>query len=136
MLSLRFLLIRTEAVEGDDDEADERQDERYVDGRMIGDGVLVDNHSLQRWHQSSANNRHHQEGSTQMRVLRIDILQSDTVNGGEHQRHEETDANERIQSQLTYDENKMVSSLRELTYFIRNVEIKRLQRKRLIATIL
>ena len=105
ILCLCFLLIRTETIEDDDDEADERQDERYVDCRMAGDGLLVDNQALQWWHQRAADNCHHQEGSTQMCILRINILQADTIEGGEQQRHEETDADERVESQLTHNEN-------------------------------
>ena len=65
---------------------------------MSGNGVLVDNHTLQRRHQGTANDGHYQKGCAQVGVLGVNFLKGDAIDGGEHQRHEETDAYEAVKS--------------------------------------
>lgn len=93
------------AVAGDDQEADQRQDERGVDGGQETDRAEVDDHALERGHQRTAYDGHDQESRAERRVLVVDILQGDAVDGREHQGHEETDGDEAVQSRHAHDED-------------------------------
>ena len=60
--------------------------------------MLVDDESLQRWHQGSAYYSHDKEGGTERRILTIYVFKGYAINGGEHERHEEADAHEAVET--------------------------------------
>ena len=66
---------------------------------------LVDDHSLKWWHDGSSHDGHDQECGAERRVAAVHILQCDAVDGGEHERHEETDAHEAIEARHAHDED-------------------------------
>ena len=92
-------------VNHDDEEADEGQHVGDIHGGMAEDGLLVDDHALKWRHERSADNRHDEEGGTERSVLTINVFEGDAVNCREHQRHEETDADEAIQTEHSDDGN-------------------------------
>ena len=102
---LLLCLVAAIAIKDDEKEAEQGQDEAAVDSRMTHDGATVDNHTLQRRHQCSTHDSHHEEGCTKVGVLGGDVLQRDTVDGGEHQAHEEADAHEAVEAGHADDED-------------------------------
>ena len=70
---------------------------------MTEDHLLVDEQSLQRRHERTAHDGHHQEGSAEVRILRVDILERDAIDAGEHDTHKQTDHHQRIQAPHTLD---------------------------------
>jgi hypothetical protein len=87
-----------ELLADDDKKAQQRQNERRIDGRKAKDALLVDNQALQRRHERTAHDGHHQEGRTQRGILVVNILKRDTIDSGEHERHEETNAHQAIEA--------------------------------------
>ena len=97
------LLIGTIAVDGDADEADEGEDEGEVDGRPAEDDLLVNEMSLEGGHQGSTHDGHDEEGGSEGGVLSLYVLEGNTVDAGEHDRHEEADTHQRVQAQHSFD---------------------------------
>ena len=96
----------TVAVERHDEEADKRQYERNVHRRQSEQRTLVDNAALQGRHERAAHNCHDEECGSERSVLRIDVFEGDAVNGGEHERHENADSHEAVESAHADDENR------------------------------
>ena len=90
--------VGTIAVGDDEEEADEGQDKRDVDGWMAQNGLLVDNHALQWWHERTAHNRHHEEGGTKGGVLVTYVLKGYSVYRWEHKAHEEAYTYEAVET--------------------------------------
>ena len=67
--------------------------------------AAVDNCALKRGHQGSTHNSHHQEGGSQGGIAQRDFFQCRSVDGGEHEAHEETDAHQTEESGLAYYED-------------------------------
>ena len=59
------LFISAISVESDEDEADERQDEREIDGGPAEDYLLIYEMSLKRGHQCATHNGHNEESGTE-----------------------------------------------------------------------
>ena len=78
----------TVAVKGYEDETNKGQNEGNINCRPAKDDLLVDEMALQRGHQRTAYDGHHQEGGTERGVFGIDILQRYTIDGREHDGHE------------------------------------------------
>lgn len=95
--------IHSPAVKTDDDETDQRQAVRQIHRRMPGHRAQVDDHSLERGHDGAAHDGHHKEGRTQGGVLRGHVFQGYSVNGGEHEAHEEADAHKAEEPGLAHD---------------------------------
>ena len=70
---------------------------------MPGHRTQVDDHSLERGHDGAAHDGHHQEGGAEGGVLRGHVFQGDSVDGGEHEAHEEADAHKAEESRLAHD---------------------------------
>ena len=74
----------TPAVEGDDQEAEEREEEGEVDCRHGADKAYVDNAGLERWHDGAAEDGHDEAGGTDLRICTADALKGDAVDSREH----------------------------------------------------
>ena len=72
---------------------------------MAQDGALVNDGALERGHEGSTHNGHHQEGGSQGGIGEGDLFQCRAVDGGEHKAHEETDAHKTVKSGLAHDED-------------------------------
>ena len=100
MLVTEFSLaahVRALSVYGYHHEADERQDERNVDGWHAEEFALVDNRGLERGQNATSEDGHDESGSTKLGV----VAQSGeryTIDGGEHERHAGTHADEAVES--------------------------------------
>ena len=70
---------------------------------MTHNHLLVNHPSLQRRHQRTTHDRHHQEGGAEVGILRVHILQRNTIDAGEHDTHKKTDGHQRIQAPHTLD---------------------------------
>ena len=97
--------VRPDTIQANNHETKQRENERYVHGWMSQDNMLVDNHSLQWRHQRSTYDGHHEEGRAKRGIHTIYAFQGNTINGREHQRHEETNAYQAIQARHSHDEN-------------------------------
>ena len=71
----------------------------------MANGAEVDDVALQGGHHSAAHNGHDEEGGTEGGVLCLDILEGYAVDGGEHETHEATDADEAVESAHALDED-------------------------------
>ena len=91
------------AVDGDEDEADEGENEGDVDGGPAEDDLLIDEVTLQGGHQCSADNGHDEEGGTEGGVLRAYVLEGNAVDAGEHDGHEEANADEAVEAHHAFD---------------------------------
>lgn len=67
--------------------------------------AAVDNCSLERGHQGSTHNGHHQEGCSQGGIAQGYLFQCRSVDGGEHKAHKEADAHQTEESGLAYYED-------------------------------
>ena len=72
---------------------------------MAHDRTQVYDGALQRRHQRAAHNGHHQERGSQGGVAAVHLLQRNTVDGGEHQRHKETHSYQAVEARLANDED-------------------------------
>ena len=95
--------ISSISVNDDEEEARQWQQERDVDSWMSEDDLLVDDKSLQRWHECASYNSHDQKGCSEMSVFDIYIFKGDAVDGGEHDGHEEADGYEAVESPDAFD---------------------------------
>ena len=69
---------------------------------MPGHRAEVDDHTLERRHDGAAHDGHHEEGRAQGGVLRSHVFQGYSVDGGEHEAHEEADAHKAVKSNLAH----------------------------------
>ena len=92
-----------QSVDAYDDEAEQRQHERDVDGGVAEDDLLVDDGALQWRHERSAHDGHDEEGRPEGGVLRVYVLKGNAVDGREHERHEEADAHEAVEPHDAHD---------------------------------
>lgn len=74
------------AVDGNNDEAKERQNERNVDGRPAEDAAHVDDAGLNRGKHRASEDGHDESGRTEFGIV-AQSLKGDTVDGREHQGH-------------------------------------------------
>ena len=65
---------------------------------MSCNGATVDNHALQRGHQSATDDGHHKKGGTERGIFKANVFQGGAVDGREHQAHEEADADETVEA--------------------------------------
>ena len=89
--------IRALSVYGYHHEADERQDERNVDGWHAEEFALVDDRSLERWQHATSEDCHDEAGSTKLGVV-AQSGERNAVDGGEHERHTGTHADEAVET--------------------------------------
>ena len=75
------------AVEGDDKEAEEREEEGEVDCRHGAEKAHVDDAGLERWHDGAAEDGHDEAGGANLRIFTADALKGDAVDSREHERH-------------------------------------------------
>ena len=93
----------SQAVNGDNHEADEGKDEGYVYGWHADKGAAVDDGSLERGQNATAKDGHDESGCTELGVI-AESCQCNTVNRGEHQRHAGTYSNEAIEAHTVLQE--------------------------------
>ena len=77
----------TPAVEGDDQEAEEREEEGEIDCRHGADKAHVDDAGLERWHYGAAEDGHDEAGCADLRIFTGDALKGDAIDSREHERH-------------------------------------------------
>ena len=99
------ILSRTNAVYRNHHKAQQREGIAHVHCWMAKHSAAVYNCSLERGHQGSTHNGHHQEGGSQGGIGEGDLFQCRSVDGGEHKAHEETDAHQAVESGLAYYED-------------------------------
>ena len=106
VLSVQLVLashVRALSVDGDHDEADERQNERNVHGWHAEELAAVDYRSLERRQNATAEDGHDESGCTELGVI-AESCQCNTVNRGEHQRHTGAYSNEAIEAHSVLQE--------------------------------
>ena len=89
VLSFQLVLashIRALSVDGDNDEADERQYERDVHGWHTKELTTVDDGSLERRQNATAEDGHDETCCAKLRIV-AQASKGNAVDGGEHERH-------------------------------------------------
>ena len=89
--------VRALSVYGYHHEADERQDERNVDGWHAEEFALVDDRSLEWGQHATSEDSHDEAGSTKLGVV-AQPGKRNAVDGGEHERHTGTHTNETVEA--------------------------------------
>ena len=100
VLSVQLVLashVRALSVDGDHDEADERQNERNVHGWHAEELAAVDYRSLERRQNATAEDRHDEASRTELGVV-AQARERYAVDGGEHERHTCADAYQTVQT--------------------------------------
>ena len=88
----------TKAENGYHDEADEGENETAVHGGVSANGTEIDDATLEWRQDGAAYDGHDEECCTEHAVLGTDILKRNAIDGGEHQTHKCTDADEEDES--------------------------------------
>lgn len=93
-----------DAVNRDDQEADEGEDEGEVYGGVVHHRAEVNDRPLERRHNGATHNGHDEEGSTERGILRLYVFKGYSVNCGEHERHECRYSYEAVKTCHAYEE--------------------------------
>ena len=93
-----------ETVNPDDYETQGRKDERDVHRRHAEEGVLVDDHGLERRQDRAAEDGHDEAGGAELGVL-AEPLEGDAVDGREHQGHAGGNGDEAVQAGDSLEED-------------------------------
>ena len=92
------MLVGPVAIDGDDDEAEQRQDERQVGGGERAEHrALVDDHGLQRGQHRTAEDGHDESGGAELGIV-AQSVERNAVDGGEHERHAAADAHQAVEA--------------------------------------
>ena len=93
------------AVEGDDQEAEEREEEGEVDCRHGADKAHVDDAGLERRHDGAAEDGHDEAGGANLDVFASDALERHAVDCRGHQRHARRHSHEAAQAHMASDQD-------------------------------